>query len=625
MTEPTGTFADVFSNAARADWTRGQNALWLPTRNSYTLSTVPNFGPRQLRPGIRAQRYMTATQVFGLQIPADLMARHLDETIAADILIFVASILTRQEAYPDDLQELDNDWAAAMFGASALPKVQSQITSGARLLAPQLLFGAAKLALISAQPGPPTDDGEGIRTLALSILALGDAYGADYRSGEMLGPWPVSLALELTSNLHFNSWDKIPILIGRFQAMWRTLGSALANDRGQPTPEDRFAKATGVQWIDAASFCIAVHAEVLSSGAVRFPQDFFQHFGIDESAADRILAAISRPRSVLADEVQKEFSAHGPDWSLNTLRRFPLIDLEDGTFVVLSLRLLYERLFGIPFFLEIQQDLRTNDPQSVAAFEQLHADIIEQSAVASAQSLAPATAAGDRVYVEDQMQAAWPGKRGQTTSVCDVVIDYGHTWACFEVISSRLSERAASGTDLDALLEDIAKIITRRKAAQLASTISNLKKRESALTGHAASSERTFLPVLVTGYHFPVNPALMSHVRDVLAGYGLLQPPIKPLVIMSLTELEYLEALTERGHAAADVLLQWADSDMRDGPLDNYLTEHGYGLFQPNRFDQPRAELTDEFVARVAAVIGADDAAPDPDQDGRPPAIGSAS
>lgn len=542
-----------------------------------------------------------------MQIPADLMARQLDRTIAADVLVLVASTLTNQEAYPDEIQALDTKWATALFGASALPRVQSQIASGARLLAPQLLFGAAKLALVNAQSGPPTDTGEGLRTLAMSILALGDAYGADVSTDEMLGPWQVSLALELTSNLHFNSWDKIPILIGRFQAMWRNLGSALANDRGQPSPEERFAKATGIQWIDAACFCIGVHSQVLSRGAVRFPRDFFHHIGLDETAAGHILAAISGPQSVLANEVENEFTEHGADWSLNTLRRFPLIDLEDGTFVVLSLRLLYERLFGIPFFLEIQQDLKTNDRKSLAAFEQLHAEIIEQSAVAAIQSLAPATTAGDRVYVEDQMQAAWPDKRGQTPSVCDVVIDYGHTWACFEVTSSRMSERAAGGTDLDALLADIARIITRRKAGQLASTISNLKRRESALTGHSAPSERTFLPVLVTGYSFPVNPAVMSYVRDVLAGYSLLQPPIKPLLIISLTELEYLEALTERGHAAADVLLQWADGDMRNGPLDNYLTEHGHGLFQPNRLDQPRAALTDEFVAHIAAALGADD------------------
>ena len=43
MTEATGIFAGAFRAAGRMDWTRDQNALWLPTADSYTLPTCSGF------------------------------------------------------------------------------------------------------------------------------------------------------------------------------------------------------------------------------------------------------------------------------------------------------------------------------------------------------------------------------------------------------------------------------------------------------------------------------------------------------------------------------------------------------------------------------------------------------
>jgi hypothetical protein len=181
------------------------------------------------------------------------------------------------------------------------------------------------------------------------MLSVADFLGA--RDDASLGRWgglPTGLALELVSNQQFNSEEPLILLVARCQRMWRELGAERASTRGLPSPEDLYLRATGCRMSTAFLIVVAIHAQALSHRFVRFPLDFFSTLGVSDDERDSFLSVVSARQEDLAQLVQDELEQFGLDWSFNSMRQFPLVRFSDDTFLVLSLRFLVERVFGIP-------------------------------------------------------------------------------------------------------------------------------------------------------------------------------------------------------------------------------------------------------------------------------------
>jgi hypothetical protein len=410
---------------------------------------------------------------------------------------------------------------------------------------------------------------------------------------------PAGMALELVANQQFNSAPHLTSLMVRASRIWRVHGARLAPARGIPTPMELYGAATGVAWEDFAALVAIIHSQVVEHGRVWFTRELFDALDLSPDQVARILNQISTSQAALTELVLEETLKWGLDWSFNIFRQYPLITLDDDSLLLISPRFLVERLSDIPFYWDIVNHLRSqSDKKTEGRFDRLHADALEAYAIEVAMSVAPPISSNKRVYSESDLKRAW-GSKKQTPRICDLIIDYGDVWVCIEVIGSRLTESTLNATDPADLDAELAKFLTERKAHQLASTIHLLKTNEVAVTGRAAPEHRRFIPVLLAAYGFPVNDATMTEVARHLKALNLLQPPIYALRIISMRDLEILEAATEAGHDGAALLRRWAEGADVAAPLDNFLDDIGIGLRPPARLGVGYKELADEFIGRL--------------------------
>jgi hypothetical protein len=145
--------------------------------------------------------FLTGVNVFQQPITADQVLQALRSTTAADFLFMSAYWLAPLEAKGTSDTELQLQAAANFFedtpGAPILTRVRNLITSGSRLLAPQILMSVMKAALLEAPKGPPSDNIQGFRPLVIVMLGLAQALGAEAKGGPEWGGsgFPEKLAL----------------------------------------------------------------------------------------------------------------------------------------------------------------------------------------------------------------------------------------------------------------------------------------------------------------------------------------------------------------------------------------------------------------------------------------------
>jgi hypothetical protein len=556
---------------------------------------------------MRGQTYITAEDVLASGLSPQEVGAALASVRAADVACHIARILADVES-PARSREADRRWARQLLSGDALSRAERLLDDGSRFLARQVLLDILKLALVLGQPGAPDAAPAGVQESTLAMLSLAQHMGALRTDGEQQwGGYPVGLALEIVANQSFYSTTPELMLVGRFGQVWMDLAVTQAQRRHVPPPVELYREVSGIEWEVTAAMVVAMHSQAVLHGFVRFPDEFFNRLGLPRDAVDAVLGRICPPQQDLAQLISDEAQRLGFDWTFNPLRRFPLTRLADGSVLILSPRLLLERVFdGVALYWEIVSALRErHDQRTEQRFNQVHADAVEAYCVEVARSIAPAVGDTARVFTESTMQSAWRSRRSGMPSVCDFVIDYGDAWLCVEVTTSRLTEAAVAGRDAAALNTALEKVVTDRKAGQLASTIRLLKHREAELTGGPAQPSRRYIPVLLTVYDFPVNNATMSEARDRLRDLDLLQPPIAPLVIMSLTGFEMVEALAERsGRGGADLIREWADSPWANGPIDSFLEGRSLPLTQPSRLRRQFETTSDRLYNRMRAGQG---------------------
>lgn len=585
-------------------WVRDDyRGLWIPTAGLDAAGHArPGRAAGVLPGGMRGQTYITAREILDHSLSPQEVLAALASVRAADVATHVASILAETES-PDRGRGADLRWARRLLTGEPLARAERRLQAGSRLLARQVLLNVLKLALVVGEPGPPNASPAGVREATLAMLSLAEHLGAARTDGEeRWGGIPVGLALEIVANQSFYSTTPELMLVGRFGQVWLETAAAKARPRQIAAPEELYRSMTGIDWEVGAAVVLALHSQAVLHGYVRFPSEFFDRLGLPRDQVDATLDRLCVPQIELAQLVETEAVRLGFDWTFNPLRRYPLVRLDDDTVLVHSPRLLLERAFdGVALYWEVVDGLRTqSDRGTEDRFSRVHTDAAESYAVEVARAIAPPLGAAHRVFTEKEMQNSWRRRGANLPSVCDFVIDYGDAWLCVEVTTSRLTEAAVAGHDLAALDSALDKIITDRKAGQLASTIRLLKRRESDLTKRPAQHVRRYIPVLLTMYDFPVNNATMTEARGRLKAMDLLQPPIAPLVILSMTGFEMVEALAvPGGHAAADLIREWADSTWANGPIDSYLHDRHMPLTYPDRLRERFEAISDRLYRRM--------------------------
>lgn len=171
----------------------------------------------------------------------------------------------------------------------------------------------------------------------------------------------------------------------------------------------------------------------------------------------------------------------------------------------------------------------------------------------------------------------------------DAALDYGDAWVVAEISTRHLTRESIAGGSAEALEKDLERgIIT--KVAQIDSTITQLIRNETWLTGYASTPRRRHVAVLVVREGFPVNPMTMTAIHGRLAEKHLLADPrIGPLHILDQEDLNIAEAIAEsEGPSLLQLLEQHETGNLRNMDFKSWLiVERGLEAKRPERIAGP--------------------------------------
>lgn len=579
----------------------------------FTLSNPwSQVSPQAISPfpvrGSNVRVYATAIDVLGAEVRKkdriQLWSRISDE----QALSLIAQILTDIDisTTSDAESEVDQRWVASIAHSVIRTRLSIASTLGDKMFAPQLLLLAAGEALSHCPQGPPTDTTAGLDVLICCLLGIGDESGAGDPKGETWGGVNAELAGEIIANLHFNKSMWIGHQLSWIERTWfqdwpkRTPTTYAVGGE----PRDLFKEATGVELADFAAVAFNVYAQASLHKFVRFPSKFFDTLGLPPTATEHFLSATSRTVPELRTEIQNDMSTSGGSrYAFNTFRRFPLVQLASGEFLVLSPNFVIQRALSEVTFFDVRHHLKAVDKNQGTkrdeAFHQCTTDILEHETGVTLRRIF--SRAKIQVLDEIHLQKKF-GSRRDMPKICDYAVRVGKTWLLFEVTDTPIPVPVvfakANADDLDSELD---RVLTNRKAKQLASTIRLLQQAEPDHQG-SRPQQLTFIPLVVTAQTgLPWNPTVHHRVTERLSSMPeLSQESCAPVALITSKDLMILENAASLGHDVVGLLRSWRQTDPGN-PLDQHLHQRGVPLSSPRWEKEQAVKTINNFMKRMQA------------------------
>ncbi len=511
-------------------------------------------------PMTQFQRFVTASDVMGEPYPLEFLQEMMESLGAWVILHNCASLLNElHDPYADHVA-IETRIAKNVFEGEALGRAVAFAADGqVRLLAPQavLLTAAMAIRAVPWERGRPSEFPDLGRVVAL-ILHVAEASQALPESGDgLLAGLRSELALEIVANQNFNSPLALSGNVGRHERIWHELAPRLAQTTNIIDLKAQFEAALGVpmEAFEAVGFGLFA---ARGPGGYIVPRSWFDKTALDNDMVDKVLAATSRTRDQVWDDLTKALvdRVDQSRWRLDTFSQYPIVADGDADLIVVSPQLLIDRFFsGLAFF----DAWAVPDGEQRAEVDRAWGDVTEAYGIEVLQSFTPGSGSSRRLWTEDDLRAAY----GQGRSVVDAVIEYPEAWVVLDFSAHRLTRSVAQALSVEHLRKDI-NILAVEKARQAASTIDSLRAAESRLTGASHHLPRMFFPVVVTHGRWPTNFVTSTLVGEAVRNAGLLQESdVAPLQILTIEELEIVEGLHETGRPDFPTLLR----NKINGPL----------------------------------------------------------
>lgn len=520
-----------------------------------------------------AQAYVTATEVLDGPVPADQRRKLWAGIGVGQALTLIAMMLRDLDLLAGQpVAAIEAGWVETITDESLKPSLRRVLLERRRLLPPQLLLLAALEALEFCPAGDPSDDLEGVDVILKTVLGIAEDSATPRTAGEDWGGLDAGLAGDLLANYYFNHTVNPIEQLAWVEENWRSpwpqpfVRQKLIRDAGGQ-PHELFREATKTEVDDFAGVGVHLWVQAQMNRFVRFPSEFFDRLGIDRPAVDRFLQETSTDLAGLRADVEAERSRTGASrWAFHSVRRHPIVRLDNGEWLVLRVGFAIERSLGDVTYLDVRNYLRDQDHSGGIkrddAFRTCLACALEARVVESLSRTFPGTGRLRRVFTERTMQDAWTVRKSRMPSVCDVAVDCGNTWILFDVTDRRIPEQLINGTgDADALDQELDTVLTKKKAKQFASTIDHIVNQGAKLAPRAPAASPRFVCIVVTptgGLGW--NPAVNQRAQDRLASFGFLRGKnVLPLAIMNIRQLHMLEAAVEAGSAGGDLLIEWRE------------------------------------------------------------------
>lgn len=558
-----------------------------------------------------ASVYVTADEILGRPVPFAERVQLWSSMPVGQALALISSMLKDLDLTTKPAREIEAGWVAQVGSGKMKAELLSALRDSRRVLVPQMLLLAAVEAIEHCPPGDPTDEFAGLDQVVEALLGIAGDSDAP-RSGEDWGGLDSGLAAELVAQQHFGHTSDVIDQLAWIHENWRTPWShppvkeeLITKAGGEPG--DLFREATTVEFDDFAAIGVHLWVQADQNGFLRYPSEFFDRLGIDRVAVDRFLAEASTDLPTLKAEVAAERARTGTArWAFNTLRRWPIVRLDNGQWLVLRLGFAIQRALGDATYWDVRNYLkaedRANGSKRDEGFRGCLGYELEANVGQTLGRMFPGSLRTRRLYDETTMQHAWT-KRGKKPSVCDFAVDCGDRWLLFDVTDRRIPEKLinaeATAADLDAELN---LVLTEKKAKQFSSTVKLLTNELGKLVKSHATPPESFVCIVVTptgGLGW--NPAIDTRAKELLAGMEVLQSAkVLPLGIMSVRDLTELESAVENGRKADSLLTDWR----MNGPghsFERALLEMGIPLQRSSWVQNTAMRTIGELVDRLQA------------------------
>ena len=331
----------------------------------------------------------------------------------------------------------------------------------------------------------------------------------------------------------------------------------------------------------------------------------FEQLDLDPDEIQAAIQLLATDRHEMSRLLVKEARHVEFPWSFNTLRRYPMMWRSDGSLLILNPTFVLERICTSAFFWEIKSRLiprseKVGPDGSTArsllgSFGNLLGHSAEEYAFDRLCHMeAPMETLGRRVWREEELKIL--RNESPTPKGCDLVIDYGSHWIAIDVVTTRLSQKAAEANSRIDLDDDIQEIVIE-KAEQIDSTIRWMISNGGILPGQTSRVVvPRYFPVIVAYNGFPWNQIMARYVQSQLDALGYLHHPlIGPLMVIDIRELEHLESASELGHSLISILQGIESSGSSVHPMNWYLANN-VGLKWPESLQTPFSEAFNDLI-----------------------------
>jgi hypothetical protein len=311
------------------------------------------------------------------------------------------------------------------------------------------------------------------------------------------------------------------------------------------------------------------------------PGEYFSAGELDESTWRPFFSLAARDLDALREELLAERAGAGPTtYGSLTFERYPLVEVEDGVYVPLSMRSLQRRVTGGVFHLLSEaaetegKDRRTYSSRFGRAFQQSVEHTLRRGVVVSQKVAIVA----DEPY----------GPRTNRRDTCDVILGYERNPVFVEVVSGPLQAQTITHGDLICFGEDVDRLVVG-KARQLHQCIEAFFAGEFEVPGVDPPTVAHAWPVIVTSHPFPHAPTIVREAQQLVRDAGhLLGERIGDLAIVSAEELFFCEGFMQQGRTFLSLVRGWKSGPYADISFKNHLIAEGRG----------RAPSSDHFVKR---------------------------
>ena len=579
MTQSGDPFAELVAamQAGQLDWPVSELGLSAPIRpTSFALDgTIAEF--------------VTIEQLLGRSYTIDEIIEGLNNYTLDAVLIAIAQIMHLLFRHPGGVKTAERELLTLLPSAleqrfHALP-VSNPVTERV-LTTPQAMLSLAKIALTRHEPSGAQQDWLPPQSIVIYGVAMASHLERDMLEEETYWEHPSDLFVYMFANHSLNAYDDDAAQIARLRA----LEQLRKEDDSQKSAmyDEVYRTMTGTSpktaRVIASSFWVGSQTGPLLGEAYGYNAlvpELERLAAIATFAAD----AVRMKKEIVAEHTRLGATPEElKSWAFNAFRKYPVVRLSDGRYLVMHPRFLVDHIFDFDYDLRVVWSYsEEEDRQRFRTFRgSAHERLVGMSIEATFPS---SPLLSRRVWTDNELKKLWSSRR------CDFLVDGGSAILLIEVISHPLNELAVSGVSLAAVDEEIQTMVIS-KADQLDKSVTALLESEESMLG-PTSLGRPIIPIVVATSGFPWNVSSSSVIWRQLKAKGLLQQGrVKPLMVLDIKGVEGMESLAELGHSVTDVILRGIDVGDAGLGFDHLIHRQGVELRRPKRLD---AWWPDEF------------------------------